>query len=233
MNHLHTKLATLIGALAASLALVPAAQAVAPSQEAVAIVRPVAPRVAPRRDARAAGSTLDMAPITGDQLVLPVVRHATTDGADWLQVRLPARSDQATGWVPATAITIRTLQWRIVVSLGQRRTTVYRNGRAVRRFSVVVGARNTPTPTGEYFVVERMRLHDSWARHGWALATSAYSNVLRHFDGGEGQIALHARGFLSEPLGSAGSHGCVRLADAAAAWLARSVPDGTPLTIRR
>jgi lipoprotein-anchoring transpeptidase ErfK/SrfK len=67
----------------------------------------------------------------------------------------------------------------------------------------------------------------------WVLATSAYSSVLQEFDGGPGQIGLHGRTGLPEPLGSAASHGCVRFSDRAIAWLARRATPGTTIEVRR
>jgi lipoprotein-anchoring transpeptidase ErfK/SrfK len=54
------------------------------------------------------------------------------------------------------------------------------------------------------------------------------------FDGGDGQVALHGRGGASllDPLGSARSHGCVRLANGAIDWIAGHVPVGAPVRIR-
>ena len=75
----------------------------------------------------------------------------------------------------------------------RRRATVYRGGRRVRSFAVVVGAPSTPTPLGRFFVVERVRQARGSALGPWVLATSAYSNVLQEFDGGPGQIGLHGR----------------------------------------
>ncbi len=67
----------------------------------------------------------------------------------------------------------------------------------------------------------------------WVLPLTAHSNVLRSFDGGDGQVALHGRGGASllDPLGSARSHGCVRLANSAIAWIAAHVPVGTPVRV--
>lgn len=67
----------------------------------------------------------------------------------------------------------------------------------------------------------------------YALATSARSNALREFDGGPGQIALQGRAQLTGALGTAASHGCVRLSTSAITWLSRRVGAGTPLTITR
>jgi lipoprotein-anchoring transpeptidase ErfK/SrfK len=65
------------------------------------------------------------------------------------------------------------------------------------------------------------------------LPLTAHSNVLKSFDGGDGQVALHGRGGASllDPLGTARSHGCVRLADSAIEWIATHVPVGTPVSI--
>jgi lipoprotein-anchoring transpeptidase ErfK/SrfK len=71
----------------------------------------------------------------------------------------------------------------------------------------------------------------------WVLALTAHSRVLAHFDGGDGRVALHGRGAasLADPLGTAASHGCVRLSNAAIDWLVRRIGltalPGTPVVI--
>lgn len=66
----------------------------------------------------------------------------------------------------------------------------------------------------------------------FALALSARSDVLQEFEGGPGQLAVHCRGQLGGTLGSAESHGCLRLATADIEWLAERVGPGVPVTIR-
>jgi lipoprotein-anchoring transpeptidase ErfK/SrfK len=44
---------------------------------------------------------------------------------------------------------------------------------------------------------------------------------------------VHGTGNLYDPLGSAASHGCIRLATGAITWLARRVGPGVPLTVSR
>lgn len=68
----------------------------------------------------------------------------------------------------------------------------------------------------------------------WVLPLTAHSQVLRAFEGGDGQIALHGRGGpgLLDPLGSARSHGCVRMSNRAADWIAAHIPTGTPVQVR-
>jgi L,D-transpeptidase catalytic domain len=50
---------------------------------------------------------------------------------------------------------------------------------------------------------------------------------------GPGRIAIHGRGSTSlrDPLGSARSHGCIRIDNAAIRFLAAHVPDGSPVEI--
>jgi lipoprotein-anchoring transpeptidase ErfK/SrfK len=182
---------------------------------------------------RVAGRLPATRPLTGNPTVVPVLAGATAGGRRWLRVRLPQRPNGATGWIAAAGTVSVQRHWRIVVSRGRRRATILRDGRRVRRFRVVVGAAATPTPLGRFFVAELVRQRPGSALGPWVLATSAYSSVLQEFDGGPGQIGLHGRTGLPEPLGTAASHGCVRFSDGAIAWLARRARPGTPIEVRR
>ena len=65
----------------------------------------------------------------------------------------------------------------------------------------------------------------------YALALSARSDVLQEFEGGPGQIALHGIANLGGTIGTAVSHGCVRLANRSITWLAARISAGVPVTI--
>jgi len=110
---------------------------------------------------------------------------------------------------------------------------VYRAGRAIRGFEAIVGERSTPTPRGEFFVEESVRLRASDVGAPFALALSSRSSVLQEFDGGPGQIALHGLDNVGGVLGTAVSHGCVRLADSAMRWLVVRIGPGVPVTVTR
>jgi lipoprotein-anchoring transpeptidase ErfK/SrfK len=182
---------------------------------------------------RVAGRLASTRPLTGAPTVVPVLRVATANGREWLRVRLPQRPNGATGWIAADGTLAGETPWAIVVSRGRRRASVYRGGRRVRTFRVVVGKRSTPTPLGHFFVAERVRQPPGSALGPWVLATSAYSDVLHQFGGGPGQIGLHGRTGLREALGSAASHGCIRFSDRAISWLAARARAGTPIIVRR
>jgi lipoprotein-anchoring transpeptidase ErfK/SrfK len=187
------------------------------------------------RDAPAGGVTGELGarrPLTGSPTVVPVVAVAVVGGRSWLRVRLPRRPNGATGWIASDGTAAREARWRVVIDRSRRRATILRDGRRVRSFSVVVGARSTPTPLGRFFVTERVRQPRGSALGPWVLATSAYSDVLQEFEGGPGQIGLHGRTGLPAPLGTAASHGCVRFSDRAIGWLARRAGPGTPVAVR-
>ncbi len=171
-------------------------------------------------------------PITGEQTTLPVIaRSIGAGGIRWLEVMLPGRPDGSTGWIAQQGTRPLVTPWRIVVDLAARRVSVYDNGRLARSFQAVVGKPSTPTPTGQFFVEETVQMPPGEAGGPYALALSARSNVLQEFEGGPGQIGIHGRDNLGGTLGTAASHGCVRLATASIDWLVARVGPGTPVTI--
>jgi lipoprotein-anchoring transpeptidase ErfK/SrfK len=123
-------------------------------------------------------------------------------------------------------------RWHLVVRTSSRRVLVYRSGRLVRSFSAIVGKPSTPTPHGEFFVEEAVELHAGAVGAPFALALSARSNVFQEFAGGPGQIALHGLVNVGGVLGTAVSHGCVRLDNHAMRWLVTQFGFGVPVTIR-
>ena len=171
--------------------------------------------------------------LEGDATVIPVLRRKTIRNRVWLLIRLAGRPNGRRAWIAGDDVTLVPLRWHITVVLHSRVMVITRDFKRVHRIHVVVGAPITPTPTGHFYVVESGNLRTNWSWAGRYLALSAFSNVLKHFDGGEGQVAIHARGSLVGPLGSASSHGCVRVDDSQALWLSHRIPNGTPVDILR
>lgn len=223
-------------ALAVGVALVvpPHAGAVAAERPLVRLEGPHVARTAPRRHAHPITTIAGRRPLTGVRTVLPALGRVTSrSGHSWVHVAIPGRPNGGKGWIKAVRTRSTSTPWRIAVDLSKRRVTVSHFRRTIRRFSAVVGAPATPTPRGRFFVEEALALGRRSAGAPFALASSARSEVLQEFDGGPGQIALHGRNLLDDPLGTAASHGCVRLGTRAITWLAERIGAGVPLTIRK
>jgi lipoprotein-anchoring transpeptidase ErfK/SrfK len=173
-------------------------------------------------------------PITEERTALPVIGHVTGPrGTKWLRVLLPGRPNGRSGWIKQEGTYRRDTPWRIVIRTSQRRVTVYERGHAVRSFEAVVGKPSTPTPVGRFFVEEAIELSSSDVGAPYALALSARSNVLQEFAGGPGQIALHGLQHVGGVLGTAASHGCVRLGNDVMRWLVYRVGPGVPVTVEQ
>jgi lipoprotein-anchoring transpeptidase ErfK/SrfK len=172
-------------------------------------------------------------PLTGVATTLPVLRTARSkDGTRWLRVLLPGRPNGHAGWIVDRAVKLSRTPWRIVVRTGAARVLVYRRGRLMQTFSAVVGKASTPTPHGRFFVEEGFGLRAGAAGWPFAFALSARSDVFQEFEGGPGQVAFHGTYGIGGVLGTAVSHGCIRLDAPALTWLAHRIGAGTPVLIR-
>jgi lipoprotein-anchoring transpeptidase ErfK/SrfK len=151
--------------------------------------------------------------------------------AVWYRVQLPMWPNGRTGWVRAAAVTARRISTRIVVDLSARQVTLYRSGRPILVLPAAIGSPSTPTPTGRYYVNQKLVAPDPWGAYGpVALGISAFSPVLRSWAQG-GPIAIHGTNEATL-LGSAVSHGCIRVSNSDDLRLYKLAPTGTPVLIR-
>jgi lipoprotein-anchoring transpeptidase ErfK/SrfK len=244
------------GGAAATSAAAPTSVPPAPPAAAATGVPPAAPAAAPRdspgpptrasawiarlvadtpawRQPRAEGSPRMLAPLakaTGGPVGLLVLEAR----GNWLRVLLPARPNGAAAWINARRVRLARTRWRVEIDRSARTVRVLRGGRTVRRYKAVVGAPATPTPTGRFAIAELARQPDPDGFLGpFALHLTAHSDVLDDYGGGPGRVAIHGRGgeSLTDPLGSARSHGCIRVDNAEVRFLARHLVAGVPVTV--
>lgn len=167
---------------------------------------------------------------------LLVLEGAERDDTRWVKVLLGSRPNGRTAWIKRDHVILSRSRYWIDVSTRQRRVTVFRDGRRVRSFRSVVGAPRTPTPHVLSAVYEINRQPNPKAFLGpWVVALTSHSNVLENYGGGPGRVAIHGRAgeSLKDPLGSARSHGCVRVSNADVSFLAKRIPPGTPVDLRK
>jgi len=152
--------------------------------------------------------------------------------ASWYRVQLPIKPNGVEGYVRAHAVKVASVGTRIVVQVSKRRLTLFRRGRPVLRTTVAVGSSATPTPTGSYYVNQRLVPTDTRGPFGpGAIGISAFSNVLTGWTQG-GPIAIHG---TNEPwsIGRAVSNGCIRVRNPVLRKLFAVTPAGTPVVVLR
>lgn len=150
---------------------------------------------------------------------------------DWLQVLLPTRPNGSTGWIRGDLVELRRVDEAVVVDLEARTLTVTVAGEVVLETPVAVGTPDSPTPRGRFSIVDKLSTGTPDGPYGpFAFGLSGHSDVLTEFAGGDGQIGIHG---TDDPasIGTAASHGCVRVPNEVAVLLDDLLPLGTPVTI--
>jgi lipoprotein-anchoring transpeptidase ErfK/SrfK len=155
-------------------------------------------------------------------------RKGASGKATWYKISVPGRPNGRTGWIPAGVTSLRPVKWQVVIYRGARQMELWKDGRRVFRTTVAVGAPGMETPLGLYYVTVRFRPVQQTFLGVFAFETSAYSK-LSDWPGG-GKVGIHGT-YAPHLLGQAVSHGCVRMSNAAAAFLRDRIPVGTPIRI--
>ncbi len=149
----------------------------------------------------------------------------------WVKVRLAVLPNGSTGWVPRDALGgYGTVLTRLVVDTSALTATLYRQGRPVLRAPVGIGTAAAPTPTGDFYVRNRLTRYRSPAYGPVAFGTSARSPDATDWPAG-GFVGIHGTDRPDLVPGRV-SHGCIRFRNADILALARRMPVGTPVTIR-
>ena len=164
------------------------------------------------------------------EVYVAIRSHADDEGRVWVKLRLPLRPNGQRGWVPRWALgRLHIVTTRLVVWRGSMRAVLRRDGRAIWRSRVGVGAPRTPTPSGTFYVRELLRVPDPRGLYGpFAFGTSAYA-AISDWPGG-GVVGVHG---TNQPQLIPGrpSHGCIRVPNRKIRRLARLMPVGTPVQI--
>jgi lipoprotein-anchoring transpeptidase ErfK/SrfK len=146
------------------------------------------------------------------------------------RVQVPLRPNGVTGWVAARDVAVESVRTRIEVDLSRRRLTLFQDGHELLHATVAIGSSATPTPTGRYYVNQRLIPEDPSGPFGpGAVGISAFSNVLTGWTQG-GPIAIHGTNAPSS-IGHAVSNGCIRLQNPVLSRVFRIALAGTPVVI--
>ncbi len=171
--------------------------------------------------------------VNGVATVFGVV-GARLDGrcrATWYRVRLPRKPNGSMGWVRARDVELGKVRTRILVDLSARRVTLYRDGRKVVSTRAAIGSAATPTPTGTYYVNQRLLASDASGPFGpGAIGISSFSEVLTGWAQG-GPVAIHGTN-RPELIGQAVSNGCIRVRNDVLRRLFAATLAGTPVVVQ-
>ncbi len=127
----------------------------------------------------------------------------------------------------------------LVVSLSQRKVRLYNGAKLEKTYRIAIGQPAFPTPTGDFEIINK-RYMPTWTNPGSAWAASmpayiapGYSNPLgtRALDLSASGIRFHGSS-NDGSIGTAASHGCMRMHMWDVEALYPLVPVGTPVYIR-
>jgi lipoprotein-anchoring transpeptidase ErfK/SrfK len=154
---------------------------------------------------------------------------AGQDG-DRYKVLLAIRPNDSIGWVQTSDLSVSDVNYWIRVSTSGKSITVGNGNQIVIQAPAAVGTGGTPTPLGTFYLTEVVR--PIWQPYlgPYAYATSAHSDVLTSFMGGDGMVGLHGTDAPGS-IGHAVSHGCIRISNATITQLVGILPLGTPLIV--
>jgi hypothetical protein len=194
------------------------------------VVHPVTARLQPSPGATPVAGLSRETPEGTTNIVLVLGATTRADG-QWLRVRLPVLPNGRTGWVPRGALGgYRFVHTRLVVDRERFTATLFSDGRVVFRAPVGVGRPEWPTPSGEFYIRERLSGFGNPFYGPIAYGTSARSAVLTDWPGG-GFVGIHGTN-QPELIPGRISHGCIRMRNEDILRLNRLMPVGTPLTVK-
>ncbi len=170
---------------------------------------------------------------SGTPLVVQVVPGSagSADG-EWLEVQLPVEPNGTTGWVRKSEVQLSSTPYRIYVDRASYSLQVYNQGELWLDTTIAVGTGNTPTPVGDFYLLELLKPPNPKGDYGpYAFGLSGFSEVLDGFAGADtAVIGIHGTNDPSV-LGTEVSHGCIRVENSVITEMATTVPLGTPVRI--
>lgn len=142
----------------------------------------------------------------------------------WVQVLLPSKPNGSTGWIRTAHVEEKVTPYLISVHLKSMRLRLYFEGGEVGDWKIGIGKPGTPTPTGRTFVLGSI-VDPNQKYSPVILPLGSHSATLNSFGGGPGTVAIHTWP-TTDVLGTATSHGCIRVPKEALNRLTQ-VPLGT------
>ena len=170
-----------------------------------------------------------------DALVARLMRRLTSSTDERTlrakTVEVPAKMNADSVWAAQPVA--------VTVSRDGKQARVFRRGKLARTYTVAVGSPEFPTPVGRY-VVQSMQKNPAWnvPNSEWAGSLAGETipggdprnPLVARWIGFNGSVGFHGTA-SSGSLGTAASHGCIRMAPGDVIDLFERVSTGTPVLV--
>jgi lipoprotein-anchoring transpeptidase ErfK/SrfK len=178
------------------------------------------------------GRTVSTMPATSRSYGEPLVawvRRVSPDDRFGL-VSIPYVAGTPTGWIALRGLELTTTDISVEADRSSHELVVRRAGEVILRAPAATGAASSPTPTGSYFVTDRVAFPRGGALGTFAFGISGIQpNLPPGWDGGD-QLAIHG---TDDPasIGTSASAGCLRVSERVLDRLRPLLGLGTPVVI--
>jgi L,D-transpeptidase catalytic domain len=149
----------------------------------------------------------------------------------WAAVMHTSLGNEKVAWIDGgRGLVYRRRPVSLAVDLSRRELVVLRGKGVLRRMRVAVGAPDTPSPPGEYYVTDKLPGSPFGRYYGCCiLALSGHQPNLPHGWSGGDRLAIH--GSPTPTWGENVSNGCFHASAANLRYLMKTVPLGTQVLV--
>jgi L,D-transpeptidase catalytic domain len=160
----------------------------------------------------------------------PQVLAVAFKKGEWLAVRSPTLGNKELGWVRAASLRLLRRPVTLEIDLSKRELAVRDAQGVKRRILVAIGAPDTPTPTGEFYVTDKLLGPEFGPYYGCCILalSGRQPNLPEGWSGGD-RLAIH--GSPVPTWGQAVSNGCPHADEPDLRYLMKTVPLGTVVQI--
>jgi lipoprotein-anchoring transpeptidase ErfK/SrfK len=147
------------------------------------------------------------------------------------RVPVPYSGSRATGWISLKGLVLDHTPYMVSADLSRHLVTVKKLDKVVMRIPAATGSPSSPSPTGRFFVTDRVAADPNGSFGAFAFGISGIQpNLPAGWTGGD-QMAIHGTNDPSS-IGTSASAGCLRVGGRALDRLKPILQLGTPVEIK-
>lgn len=178
------------------------------------------------------GRTVGVMPASSLQFHFPTVAWVLERSGNgrFGKVTIPYRGTRRTGWIALKGLERTQTPVMVRIDRSRHRLTVFRGNRVLMRVPAATGAPWSPTPTGRFFVTDRVPFARGSYYGSFAFGISDVQTRLPPGWSGGSQLAIHGTN-NPDSIGRSASAGCLRVSERALSRLKPLLTLGTPVVI--